>query len=75
MASDPVIRQQVLDAIPEGKYVSADNMWQLRDELGMKCALGKLRRAISSLNYEHKQLRLHRPSLGEGLGRGWGVSR
>jgi len=86
MASDPAIRQQVIDALearktsgpdddlPKSQHVRADTMEQLRAELGLKCPLGKLRRAISSLHYQHGRVRLSRPFLGEGLGRGWCVS-
>lgn len=77
MASDPVIRKQVLEvleALEDKQHVSADTMEQLRAKLGLKCSLSKLRRAICSLHYGRGGARLTRPTLGEGLGRGWRIS-
>ena len=74
MASDPAIRKQVVKVLEDKQCVSADTMEQLRAKLGIECSLGRLRRAISSLHYRHGGARLTRPTLGEGLGRGWCVS-
>lgn len=75
MASDPKIREQVLDALPPGEWVEAESMTQLRSKLKINCSRRALRRAISSLYYGHKDVDLQRPFHEEGQGRAWAVCR
>lgn len=73
--SDPEIRAEVLGRLPIGASVRTESMSELRESLGLDCSLGKLRRAVSSLYYEHNKIVLGRPLLEGSDQRGWDVTR
>ena len=78
MASDPAIRMQVIQAAPEGQWLQAETMFELRKKLDLQhIPLGKLRRAVSSLHFAHPNdgVRVQRPRLCEVEVAGWAVRR
>ena len=74
MASDPAVRQEILEAMQPGVIYEAETMGGLLGRLGVACPTSKGRRAVESLFYGHRQVRLSRLRGITSEGRGWQIS-